>query len=70
VPAAAEEQGHPPAVAQRHHARREQAAPPVGIVFLSLGIGQGLFPAACHQFQDLDRGVVVVQHLPLGRLPD
>ena len=46
VPAAAEEQGHPVAVAQRNHARGKQARPLVGVVAFSLGIGQGLVPAA------------------------
>jgi hypothetical protein len=70
VPAAAEEQGPPPTLAQRHHARREQAAPFVGIASFSLGTGRGLLAAVSHQLQDLDRGVIVMQHLPLGRLPD
>ena len=70
VPAAAEEQRDPVAVAQGDHARGEQTLALVGVA-LSIGIGQGLLPAAfAHQFQDLDRRVVVVQHLPLRRLPD
>ena len=43
----------------------------VGVVAFALGIGQGLVPAAlAHQLQDLDRGVIVVQHVALRRLPD
>ena len=46
------------------------APAPVGIVPVLHGIGLGLLPALLsHQFQDLDRRVVVVQHLPLSRLP-
>ncbi|HEY7309258.1 MAG TPA: hypothetical protein VH643_07885 [Gemmataceae bacterium] len=70
VPAAAEEQGYPPTVAQRHHPRGEQAAPFVGIGSFSLGTGHSLLAAAPPQLQDLDRGVIVVQHLALGRLPE
>src|SRR5689334_24853712 len=40
---------YPPTVAQRHHPRREQAAPFVGIVPFSLGTGRGLVAAAPHQ---------------------
>ncbi len=66
----AEEQGHLVAIAQRHHARREQPGALVGIVSFALGRGQDLRAALPHQLQDLDGGVIVVQHLPLGRLPD
>ena len=68
VPAAAEEQRDPMAVAQGDHPRGEQTPALVGVV---LGTGQRLLPGAFpHQLQDLDRRVVVVQHLPLSRLPD
>ena len=71
VPAAAEEQRHPVAVAQRDHARGVQAAALVGVARVARGTGQGLLPASFpHQLQDLDRGVIVVQHLALRRLPD
>ena len=71
VPAAAEEQRDPVAVAQGDHARGVQAPCARRRRSVFRGTGQGLLPAAFpHQLQDLDRGVIVVQHLPLRRLPD
>ncbi len=71
VLAAAKEQGHPVTVAQRDHARSEQAGALVGVGPVAIGTGLGFWPAALsHQFQDFDRGVIVVQHVALGRLPD
>ena len=52
VPAAAEEQRDPVAVAQRDHARGVQAPAPVGSLALR-GIGPGLLPGSFpHQLQD------------------
>jgi hypothetical protein len=68
VPAAAEEQRDLVAVAQSDHAGGVQAAAPVGV---DRGAGQGRLPGSfSHQLEDLDRGVIVVQHVPLRRLPD
>jgi hypothetical protein len=71
MPAAAEEQRDPVTIAQGDHTGRVQAPALVGVVHVSHSIGQGLLPATFpHQLQDLDRGVIVVQHVPLRRLPD
>jgi hypothetical protein len=64
VPAAAEEQRDPVTVAQSDHARGIQA-------LARIGIGDVSGPASRpHQFEDLDPGVIVVQRVPLRRLPD
>ncbi len=64
MPAAAEEQRDPMAFAQGHHAGGVQAA-------ASVGIGVDVEPASFpHQFEDLDGRVIVVQDVPLRRLPD
>ena len=56
---------------KRDHARGVQAPPLVGVARVARGTGQGLLPGSfSHQLQDLDRGVIVVQHLALRRLPD
>jgi len=58
-------------VAQRHHARSEQAGTLLGVVCFSCAVARGGLPVSLsHQRQDLDRGVIVVHHLALRRLPD
>src|SRR5262249_11064567 len=66
-----EKQGQPLTVAQRHHARSPQTRALLDLVDFFLDTIQERWPATlAHQLQDLDRGVVVVQHFALGRLPD
>ena len=65
---AAEEQRDPMTAVQSDHSRGKET---LALVSVAIGVGQGLVPDAFpHQFQDLDGRVVVMQHLPLGRLPD
>jgi len=46
-------------------------ATPQPLHFPAYAVRQGLLPAALsHQLQDLDGGVIVVQHVALRRLPD
>src|SRR5512135_2410217 len=66
VAAAAEERGHTVTVAQGDHAGCVQATAIVGRARITLGIDGSTWPAAlAHQLQNLDRGVIVVQHVAL-----
>ncbi len=63
---ATKKQRNPAIVARGNHARREQA----GAVRRLRFCDSLLERAFSHQGQDLDRRVVVVQHVPLGALPN
>ncbi len=66
-PAAAENERVPVTIAESLHGRSEQALAVIGDVL----IFRCFLPVLIsHQFEDLDRGVVVVEHLALGRLAD